>query len=473
MTSRARSALLPLLITLAILPGCLAPVAYVRPDLPGGFGWEEGAAPLAGNTALASAWWTAFADAGLNDLIPAVLAANHDVLAASLRARRALLEAGIAAEFASPKLNAGFDASRTMPLEGNVAHASDVRSTFGLSYDIDLWGRIAAQRDVATLEAHASRHDIEAARLTVIAATIATWWRLAHANQMLHSAEKSLVISRRTEEIVRTMRAAEAVSELETLEVRQAIETQRAGLQALKRERDAQRVALAVLLNGAANTAAEPTRLPSGRLPEVKPGLPASLIGRRPDLRAAEFRLRASLRRVDERKASFYPQISLTGNLGQGGKELAEILSNPVAALGAKAVLPFLNLKETGLQIRVSEVQYEEAVVAFRATMLTAFSEVANGLSARQSLACQADHLSRALDAQRRIEALYETRLRAGLIGLRPLLEAQERTRTAENALIDNRLAQLLNQATLYRALGGAATSEISDLETAEPKGKR
>lgn len=442
-------------VPLFVLSACIAPSEYVRPDVPGGIGWEEGASKKEGETALSPAWWTAFADTDLNRLIPVVLSANNDVFAASLRARRALLEAGIAAQSAMPKPSGGFDGSRTMPLDGDAPNAVQVQSNLALSYDIDLWGRIAAQRDAAGLEAQATQEDIEAARLTVVAATVSTWWRLAHASQMLKSAEKALTISRRTEGIVRTMRAAEAVSELEILEITQVIETQLAAMETLKRERDAQRVALAVLLNGAANPGAEPARLPQGALPDLKPGLPASVIGRRPDLRVAELRLRATLRRTDEKKASFYPQISLTGNLGHSGKELAELLSNPVATLGSRAVLPFLNLKETGLQIRVSEVQYEEAVVAFRGAMLTALSEVANGMTARESLSRQAGHLSRALAAQRRVEALYETRLLAGSIGLRPLLETQERTRQAENALIDNRLARLLNEATLYRAIGG------------------
>ncbi len=458
MKANYRMRLSPLFMPLFIVSGCIAPADYVRPELPGGIGWRENAVKTESDAVLAPAWWTAFADPGLNRLIPVVLSANNDVLAASLRARRALLEAGIAVEAAMPKLSGSFDVSRTMPLDGDPPHSKQVQSNFGLSYDIDLWGRIAAQRDMAALEAQASQEDIEAARLTVIAASISTWWRLAHANQMLQSAEKALAVSRRTKEIVKTMRAAETVSELETFEITQAIESQLATLEALKRERDAQRVALAVLLNGAANPGAEPLRLPPGALPELKPGLPASLISRRPDLRAAELRLRGSLRRTDEKKVSFYPPISLTGNLAHGGKELAELLSNPVATLGSRAVLPFLNLKETGLQIRVSEVQYEEAVVAFRNVMLTALSEVANGLSARHSLARQAGHLARALDAQRRVEALYETRLRAGSIALRPVLETQERTRQAQNALTDNRLARLLNEATLYRSLGGTET---------------
>lgn len=456
MTARYHPRLSISVICLVALSGCVAPAEYIRPDLPAGIGWQADAANAGKELRGGEAWWTAFADPDLDRLVPVVLAANNDVFAASLRARGALLQAGLAAEAAMPKVSGSFNAGRTLPLSGQQAPSSQFGSGFALSYELDLWGRLAAQRDAALLAARASNEDIMAARLTVLAATVSTWWQLARTNQRIESAEKGLAVSRRTENIVSTMRAAQTVSELETLEARQAIDGQLASLEALKRDRDAQRVALAVLLNGAANPSPEPRRLPQGALPKLEAGLPASLVGRRPDLRAAELRLRATLRGIDERKANFYPQLPLTGALGTGGQELVKLFASPVATLSTNIALPFLNWRELGLQLRVSEAQYDVEVAAFRGTLLTALSEVANTLSARESLARETAHLARSLEAQRRIEGLYETRLKAGSIALRDLLQAQERTRGVENTVIDNRLARLLNEATLYRALGGS-----------------
>lgn len=448
-----------ILVVASTLSGCVTPGIYERPEVPAGISWQPAAGHVSSPGAI-EPWWAAFGDSNLNKLVPVVLASNNDILAASLRARRALIEAGITRTNAYPQINAGADSSRSIPFRDDKTPSNAVSSNLTLSYELDLWGKLAAQRNVASLEAQATTEDVEAARQTVVAATASVWWRLAHTNQMIVNAEKSLATARRTGKIVETMVRAETATQLETLEVTETINVQLAALERLKGERENHRIALAVLLNGASMPVPEPTRLPSGTLPEIQAGLPASLIARRPDLRAAELRLRGSLRQVDETKASFYPRISLTGAMGAGGTELRELLSNPVATLGANLVLPFLNIEESQLKLRVSKVRYEEAVVDFRGKMLTALSEVANGLAARQSLNAERNRLTRALAAQREAESIYETRLRAGSIALRPVLDAQERTRQRENALVDNQLARLLNEATLYRALGGSLSPQ-------------
>lgn len=459
---KMRARLLPCLIAPLLLSGCLTkPADYQRPPLPGGLDWQK-SQPADGPTAPAAPapdiWWSAFGDQGLDALVPTVLAANNDIFSAALKARIALLNAGLADVAAIPTLSGSLGAGRTIPLSGDGKARNNASASLGLSYDVDLWGRIAASRDAAGMEAMASAEDVEAARLTVIAATLSTWWQLAYANHSIASAKASLETTYRTRDIVATMLRARTVSELDRLQVEQTIESQLSTLAALERERDSQRAALAVLLNGATSPVPEPQFLPAGTIPALAPGLPASLLSRRPDLRAAELRLRATLRSTDEKKASYFPALSLSGSVGTGGQQLADILSNPIGTLASQIALPFLNLRQMGLTLQVSETQYQAAVAGFQGTVLTALSEVVTGLSARETLMRQEGHLSRSLDLQRQVQALTEVQLRAGSIPLRTLLDAQERTRQSENAVIENRLARLRNEATLYRALGGSPT---------------
>lgn len=445
------------------LAGCLAPAEYQRPDVPSGFNWPT--QKTNGNRerpATTDRWWTAFGDPGLDTLVPVVLAANNDIVAASLRVHRARLNAGLSAEAGAPKLSGSMEGSGRMPLAARGANSQNFGSQLSLSYELDLWGKMAARRDVGNLEASASIDDLEAARLVVAAETVATWWKLAHANQMLDSASAGLAVTLRTRDIVETMRAAGTASDLEHFEIVQTLEAQRASQELLKRDRDVLRNQLVGLLNGRVSPVAEPKQFPQRAVPELALGLPASVIGRRPDLRAAETRLRAALRQTDEKRASFYPPIALTGNLGAGGDELARLIANPIATLGTNAVLPFLNMREMDLQIRVSEVAYEETVTSFRTKMLKALTEVADGFSSRTYLSRQHQHLRSALDARKRVEALYETRYRAGAIALRPLLDAQEGTRQAKDSLLTNQLARLLNESTLIRALGGTPPPQAS-----------
>ncbi|MCD0505773.1 TolC family protein, partial [Bordetella petrii] len=183
--------------------------------------------------------------------------------------------------------------------------------------------------------------------------------------------------------------------------------------------------------------------------------VPADLLGRRPDLRAAELRLRQALAQTDATRASFYPPLMLTGSVGSASTALGNLLQNPVGVLGAGLTLPFLNWNQMQLNIRVSETEYELRVVQFRQALYQAMADVENALSARTQFAEQAGLLEQSLDAARQAEDLYEVRYRSGAVSLRFWLDAQEQRRTAEIERDQNTLDRLLNQVGLYQALGG------------------
>jgi outer membrane protein TolC len=238
--------------------------------------------------------------------------------------------------------------------------------------------------------------------------------------------------------------------------VRQSVESQAAQLSDFEQNRVVLRNALAVLLNGLPNPVPEPQRLPRRTPVEITAGLPAELLARRPDLRAAEQRLRASLRKIDNTRASLYPQISLTGNLGASSADLLSILANPAATLGVGLVLNFLNFKEGQLRVKVSQADYQIAVSEFRASLLTAFSDTSSALSARSTLNEKSRRLRAALEAARAADRLTEERYRAGTVALRVWLDTKERSRLAERTLVANRLQQLLTEVQIFRVLGGA-----------------
>ena len=444
-----------LLLPAALVAGCSSlTTPYMRPALPAAPAWTQSAGVAEPSAAIG--WWRSFGDPKLDQLVEAVLGNNNDLFAATLRVRKALLQAELAGVTKFPVPTGGGTAQRSFPLgDGNAASSSFVAG-LGASYELDLWGRLASAQDMASLQAAASIEDVEAARTTVVAATIETYWRLAFVNQDLAAARASLEIARQVEDLVKSQAAAGAATALELAEVRQTLESQAAALADLEQNRVVLRNALFVLLNGGANPVVEPQHLPRQTPMRITAGLPAELLARRPDLRAAELRLRASLRAVDTMRASLYPQISLTGNLGAASSDLLQILSNPVATLGAGIVLPFLNFRDGELRVKVSEVDYEIAVAEFRSVLLTAFSDTSTALSARTALNDKARRLRAALEAAEAADKLTEERYRAGSVALRIWLDAQERSRTAARAVAANRLDQLGTEVQIFRVLGGS-----------------
>lgn len=442
------------LIPAVLLAGCSTlSTPYVRPALPNAPAWQDSAGVTA--PAAATDWWRSFGDPKLDVLVEAVLRNNNDILGATLRVKKALIQSEQSGAARLPVLNGtGSGQSAVAFQDGSTTNSFTLG--LGASYEVDLWGRLAGAQDIAALQAAASAEDFETARTTVVAATIETYWRLAFTNQDLAIARAGLEAAKKVETLVVSQAAAGAATELELAEVRQSVESQAAQLVDLEQSRVTLRNAMAVLLNGLPTPVTEPQSLPQRTPVKITVGLPSELLARRPDLRAAELRLRASLRGVDTTRASLYPQVSLTGNLGSTSNELLQLLANPIATLGAGLVLPFLNFKDGELRVKVSEIDYQIAVSEFRAALLTAYSDTGNALSARTMLNEKSRRLRGALEAAQAAARLTEERYRAGSVALRIWLDAQERSRTAQRALAANRLDQLVTEVQIFRVLGGS-----------------
>jgi NodT family efflux transporter outer membrane factor (OMF) lipoprotein len=441
------------LLAAVLLAGCstITSQPYAAPDVKLPAGWS---AATSGETPATAPWWQAFDDAGLNALMTQVLKQNNDLAVAAIRLRRAQLTAGLAASNARPDFSANLGASHREPL-----HDGDSSTTYsaaaGVSYELDLWRRLGSQRDSARWEAEASAADLESTALALTVTAANLYWQLGYLNQRVELAAQSLADAQKTQELVGVRYRAGAISGLDAAEAEQDLANQQVALNQLMQQRLEVQNALALLLAapGAAVDAA-PIGLAAIQLPPVAEGLPAALLASRPDLRAAEFRLRSAYSDIRATQAGFYPALTLTGSLGATSSSLSQLLQNPVATLGAGLALPFLNWREMRLSVKVSEADYEAAVAEFRQHLLTAFTEVENALSARAALAERHRLLERSFNAAKKAEDLYAIRYRAGAVSLQDWLAAQDKRRTAQNALAANQYDRLVNHATLVQVLG-------------------
>lgn len=450
----ATFALLALAVTLG---GCgsLIETPYQRPAVQVPANWQQQAEQQSGAQA---DWWKAFADPQLDRLVQLALEKNNDLGSALLNLRRARLQAGLAREAQWPQLSAGADASRRRNLgeSDDTAHGYSLNAAVG--WEADLWNRLGSLSDAAELEAQASEQDYAATRLSLIGTVTTLYWQIAYLNERLAAAAASIDYARQTLALVQVQYNAGQASALQLAEAQQSLESQLAAEVDLRQQRVEQRNALALLFDGVSPVAMEePQSLLHSTLPAVEAGLPASLLARRPDLRAAELRLRASLKNVDATRASYYPDLSLTGTLGYSSAALGELLKNPVGALGAGLTLPFLQYRQMQLDVDVSKTDYQLAVTGFRQTLYEALAEVENDLAGRQHYAEQEGMRERALQAAQEAERIYRVRYQAGAETLQSWLAAQETRRNAEIALSENRLNQLLNYIGLSQALGGGA----------------
>jgi NodT family efflux transporter outer membrane factor (OMF) lipoprotein len=447
--------LIAILLTSVSLSACLhTPYETPAVNTPSAF---QHAASSGGYTA-SERWWENFGDPKLNAVIDKVLVSNNDLAAAAIRLRQARLRTDVYRLDQLPQASGSVDASKQLNDTAPGDNGESYSARVGVSYEADLWGRLASQTDAARWEAEATGEDLEATRLSLIGTAATFYWQIAYTHDRIRNAQASLDYAQRVRAMITVQHDAGSVSGIEVSEADQTVNAQIAALSELQQQQVEYRAALALLMNGdAVAPEQEATALPTADLPAIAPGLPAELLGRRPDLKAAEYRLRSTLSGVDATRASYYPALSLTGSAGGSSTALSDVVKNPIGTLGAGLTLPFLNFAQNRLNIKVAKADYEVAVIDFRQTLLEAFSDVDNTLSAQTQLAIQGARLEQSLAAAQKTEALYALRYRTGAVSLRIWLDAQESLRSAQQAVDANRLNRLITQATLYQALGGGA----------------
>ena len=448
------------------LTGCAAMVKspYEQPavNMPASFQNSKAMSQQIHADASADQWWTLFNDAQLNQLVDQVLNANTDLAVAGINLQQARIQAKQNQSQQGIRIGtAGASVGHRFSLDGDGDSSNGISLNYpGLSYELDLFGKLANQTEASRWEALASEQDLQATAQSLIATTANLYWQLGYLNERLAVAQQNLASTQKTYDLVKVQYKAGAVSGLDLTSAEQAVQSQKATLSQIEQQKVETRTALAVLLQRPVQqlNIAEPARLPRTALPNIAAGLPADLLSRRPDLKASELRLRKALANKDANKASYYPSISLTGSLTTGGSStsLTEVLSNPAAILGAGLSLPFLQWNDMKRDLKVNELEYEKSIIQYRQTLYAAFADVENALSARNELDKQVQLQERNVQLAEKTERLTEVRYRNGAIALKNLIDAQKTTRDARLSLVQTKQSQYNAYVTLMQGLGGS-----------------
>jgi len=455
------------LILSGSLVGCAAVVKtpYEQPavNIPNNFQNSKAISQQVHADVYADQWWTLFGDAQLNQLVSQVLASNTDLAVAGINLQQARLQAGLAANQQGPRVSSSVSAGHSIDLNSGDDSSRGLSLSGGVSYELDLFGKLARQTEASRWEALATEQDLQSTAQSLVATTANLYWQLGYLNERLTVAQQNLSSTQKIYELVRTQYRAGAVSGLDLTSAEQSVQSQRATLSQIEQQKVETRTALAVLMHQPVQqlNIQEPSRLPRIALPTIAAGLPADLLSRRPDLQASELRLRKALANKDATKAGYYPSINLTGNLGSSSTSLTNLLQNPALTLGASLSLPFLQYNDMKKDLAISDLDYEKSIIQYRQTLYQAFADVENALSARTELNKQVALQERNVQLAEKTERLTEVRYRNGAIALKNLLDAQETTRNARLSLIQTKQSQYNAYVTLMQSLGGSPIKQL------------
>ncbi|NHC03562.1 efflux transporter outer membrane subunit [Acinetobacter sp. 187] len=461
------SKLLATLILTGSMVGCAALVKtpYEAPavDIPNSFQNSKNLSKQVHADVYADQWWTLFGDAQLNALVDQVLAKNTDLAVAGINLQTARLQADLRANQQGPRVSSSVSTGHNFDLNSGDDSARGLSLSGGVSYEMDLFGKLARQTEASRWEALATEQDLQATAQSLIATTAQLYWQLGYLNERYSVAQQNLASTQKTYDLVKVQYRNGAVSGIELTSAEQSVQSQLSTLSQIAQQKVETRTALAVLLQQPVQqlSIAEPQRLPQIALPEVAAGLPADLLSRRPDLKAAELRLRKALATKDATKASYYPSISLTSSLGASSTSLTALIQNSTLALGANLSLPFLQYNDMKKDIAISKLDYEKAIMQYRQTLYDAFADVENALSARTELNKQVALQERNVQLAEKTERLTEVRYKNGAVALKNLIDYQKTTRDARVSLVQTKQSQYNAYVTLMQALGGSPIKEL------------
>lgn len=457
-----RRTLLSLAVALALpltLSGCASTSqrASVRPTLPLPATWAE-AAP-ASTVALQREWWRAFQSDELVLLIDAAQAGSPDLAIATERVNQAEIAVRVAGSSLFPSLDvSGSTGGRRSEASGSPASNSRSSSvSLGASYEIDLWGRLAAGQRAAEADRNASRYDLEAARLSITSGVANAYFQTLALRMRLVIARDNLAIAERVLRIADARYRNGVASALDVSRQRSTVLAQRAAILPLEVQERQTVTALAVLLGRPPQALqVQAADFNAMRLPEVAAGLPSDLLMRRPDLASAEAQLEAADADVAAARAALLPRISLSASAGVASSALLS-LSNPVTTLGLSAAI-VQSLFDAGRQrnqVALSESGRRQLVEGYRASVCAALKDVEDALgNAARNQAQEQAQLAIRDEAQRSLN-LSELRFREGAEDLSSVLDAQRTLFSAQDQLAQTRLSRLTAAVALFSALGG------------------
>lgn len=465
-----RLALLPALALIAAA-GCVsAPPPSPRDpgvDVPDTWTALEGDASGRADPVVAD-WVRLFEDPVLPRLVDEALEHNRDLRAAAARVRRAAAAARVTGADRLPQVGAGLRGSRQRSnfFGLDVPGAEDgvlpvLTTTYGVSLDVaweaDLWGRLRARERAALADQRAALATYRGARLSVAAQTAKAWFAAAAAAEQRDLAARTLESYRETLAGVERRYRRGLVDPLDVRLTRTEVSNAEALLATRERQLSAAARQLEILLGRYPAAAVEaPRRLPD--LPDPVPaGLPAELVGRRPDVVAARLSLAAADSRVVEARRALYPSLSLTASGGTSAPAFRDLLDGDfsVWSLVANLTQPIFQGGRLRANVDVRRAESDEALAAYAGTLLAAYGEVENALAAEQRLAERERALRAAEEEAAAAERLAREEYRSGLTGVLSLLESQRRALASRSDLISVRRERLLNRIDLHLALGG------------------
>lgn len=461
--SLSHRAVLAFMLCLPVLLGaCTLAPKYVRPDLPVPRDYSQETLPA---QAKDIGWREFFRETNTRRLIEIALANNRDLRVAMLNIEKTRAQYRIQRADLLPTVAAAADSnSQQLPAEFTGTGTSGITrrysATLGFSaFELDLFGRIRSLTNQALETYYSVEEDAKTAQISLIAEVAGIYLQLIADRELLDITKATYRNRKGQYELVRNKFQSGVASQLEVSQARSIMEEARSNVARYATAAGQAENYLSLLLG-----APLPKDLPELRklsqvqvLPDIPAGVPSNLLERRPDIVAAEHRLKASNANIGAARANFFPTISLTGSFGTLSADASDLFGpgNGFWQFLPSVSLPIFDTGRNIATLQVSEADKQIAVAQYEKTIQTAFREVADTLVQRKYIGEQVAAETELLKSTTTSFNLASARYDVGVDSYLNVLDAQRSLYSAQQSYINTKLLRETNALTLFKALGG------------------
>lgn len=427
---------------------------------------------------VAEDWWKLLGDPVLDNLVALSRQQNIPLHIAGVRILQARAQLGIAVGNIYPQTQQGVggytytQASQSNPSAPQPGNQSGVQwiywqNNLGLqaAWELDFWGKFRRAIESSDATLAASVADYDNALVTLASDVASTYVSLRVSEARLRIAQENAVLEAEALKIADIRFTLGATSERDVMQAKTLLESTLARVPQLTNSIQKSRHALAILLgmppSDLAALLGETSRIPECPA-QIGVGIPAELLRRRPDIRQAEFQAMAQCAQIGVAKADLFPSFSLSGNVGWlssnvGAFSLADILTAKsfTAGFGPSVSWNLFNYGRIVNNVRLQDARFQEALLTYRNTVLTALKEAEDGFSDYQQSRTQAGFLGKAADAAKRGAELAFLQYREGKTDFTTVIVAQQDQLNQQDSLAQAQGNIALGMVSLYRALGG------------------
>ncbi|ALC15686.1 RND efflux system, outer membrane lipoprotein, NodT family [Desulfuromonas soudanensis] len=466
--------MIPVVLACVFLAGCgtLAP-NYTRSAPPVPVSWPEGPAypatalPAASPVLSEMAWRDFFSDEKLKALIGLALENNRDLRVAALNIERARAQYRIQRAELFPSVGASGEGSVSRLSESlSPAGKGETIDQYGVgvglsSYELDFFGRVRSLKGRALEEFFATEEARRSAQITLVSEVARGYLVLAADRERLALARQTLTSHQATHDLTRRRFDVGVASALEVRQAQTSVDSTRVDIARYTGLVAEDENALSFL----AGTSLRAELLPDAPvnsvtlLDEIPAGVPSEVLQRRPDILAAEHRLKGANANIGAARAAFFPRIALTASAGFASDDLLDLFGSGTGtwAFAPRIDIPIFTAGSLRARLKTSKIDREISLARYEGAIQSAFREVADALAQRgtvnDQLTAQQSLVEAAADSYR----LSEARFSKGIDSFLNVLDSQRSLYGAQQNLISIRLFRLNNLVTLYRVLGGGA----------------